>query len=443
MYDPLTDSHPEPKQGYPASYWASTIDTFPTPIELKQHIKTDIAIIGAGYTGLSAAYHLASRYGKDVIVVDANQPGWGCSGRNAGFVLPGTGRLSLLDMEQKWGQETAMGVFNEYMLSIKSVEEMISIGQIACDKTPGGYIKLAHRRAKVSALRDQAEKLNKRFGESVRYLHSKQVARDFMNSANMYGGIYFDKCFGVNPLKLALGYHRMAESAGAKVFSNSPVTKWQQVGNVHELTTPQGQVEAQQVIIATNGYTGKDLHETVDQRHFPVMSSIIVTRPLNENELASINMQEGLMGMDTRRMKYYYRLLPDNRILFGGRGAIKGKNANKASNQKRLIDGLEATFPALKHIDISHFWSGWVSATFDNYPRIHSVENQGIHYSMGYCGSGLAFSTLAGQRLAQSICQPESLPDLPFWQSPLPKFPFSSLKRVGLSAYYAVASVRN
>lgn len=442
MYDPLVESNPQPNQGYPSSYWAKDMHNKPSTHSLENTTTAEIAVIGAGYTGLSAAYHLSHQYNKSVVILESNETGWGCSGRNAGFVLPGTGRLSLLDMEKKWGATVAKNVFNEYMTSINTVEQMIELGEIDCDKVPGGYLKLAHRRAKVASLRTQAEKLHAQYGESVRFVSSKEVQRDFMDSANMFGGIYFDKCFGVNPLKLALGYQKMVDGAGVTTFTNSPVVDWQHKNGTHVLHSTAGKVEAEKVVIATNGYTGLGLHEMVNKRHFPVLSSIIVTRPLSEQELHSVQIKFGLMAMDTRRKKYYYRLLPDNRILFGGRGSITGKNAKNPINKQRLLEGLASTFPILKDIKVDNFWSGWVSATFDNYPRIGSNAAQTVFYSMGYCGSGLAFSTLAGKRLAQRICEPESLPNLPFWQSGLPKYPFSRFKRFGLSAYYALASIR-
>ncbi|MDO6695130.1 FAD-binding oxidoreductase [Aliiglaciecola sp. 3_MG-2023] len=443
MYDPIVEPYPKSYQQYPDSYWANSIEKFPETTSLVNDIQADIAVIGAGYTGLSCAYHLAKNYGKSVVVIDANDPGWGCSGRNAGFVLPGTGRLSLFDMEEKWGESTAQGVFQEYMKSIDTVNDLIEQGNIDCDKTPGGYLKLAHKRAKVELLRKQADKLQQRYGESVKFICSQDVSNSFLRSANMYGGIYFDQSFAVNPMKLVLGYYEMASQAGVKVFSNSPVKRWQQKSNHHCLYTQNGRVTADKVVIATNGYTGTNMHKLVNQRHFPVLSSIIVTRPLTDSELRSIGLKSGLMAMDTRRMKYYYRLLPDNRILFGGRGAIQGKNANNASFKMRLLAGLKDTFPELNAIEVEHFWSGWISATYDNYPRINHSDDKGVYYSMGYCGSGLAFSTLAGKRLAQSICEPESLPDLPFWQSQLPRFPLARFRRLGLGAYYALASLRD
>jgi glycine/D-amino acid oxidase-like deaminating enzyme len=443
MYDPIVEPHPAPCQGYPNSYWAKSLSQQSQQDNLQTSVQADVAVIGAGYTGLSAAYHIQKHYNKSVVVVDANQPGWGCSGRNAGFVLPGTGRLSLFDMEEKWGADIGRQIFREFMQSIDLVQEMIDTGNIECDKTPGGYLKLAHCRNKVASLRAQGQKLEADFGESVRFVTGPEVRREFINCANMFGGIYFDKCFGVNPLKLALGYLDMAKKSGVKVYSDSPVIDWQQQNDSHSLSTPDGEIIANKVIIATNGYTGTKLHKIVKHRHFPVMSSIIVTRILTEVELEAMQIRSGLMVMDTRLKKYYYRLLPDNRILFGGRGAISGKHAQDPINQERLLAGLTATFPMLKGVKIDNFWSGWVSASYDKYPRIGSNDDNSIFYAMGYCGSGLAFSSLAGKRIAELMHEPESLPPLPFWQSNLPKFPLAPLNRLGLRAYYGLASLRD
>ena len=170
---------------------------------------------------------------------------------------------------------------------------------------------------------------------------------------------------------------------------------------------------------------------------FPVISSVMVTKPLNDEQLQTIGMRSGLMVMDTRPLKYYYRLLPDKRLLFGGRGAIKGADANKNKYLKALQIGLEHTFPSLSDMAVDRFWSGWVSVSLDDYPRIYHDKAANIAYSGGYCGAGLAFSLQSGKRLAQLICEPNALPDLPYWQSPLRQFPLARLRRPALSGFYA------
>ncbi|WP_088330665.1 FAD-binding oxidoreductase [Lacimicrobium sp. SS2-24] len=436
MYDPLVASSPGQGEAYPQSYWAANV-TPPAPTQLKSHIDTPVAIIGGGYTGLSCAYHLAKTHQIPSVVLEANQLAWGCSGRNAGFVLNGTGRLSLPQIEQKWGADTARRVYAEYRQGIETVDELISAGGIACDKTPGGYLKVAHKASLTEGLVSQAEHLQRHYQDPVEIIDASALQQHYLRSTEAHGALLFPYCFGIHPLKLALGYATLAQHQGAAVHSHSPVTNWQRHGDKHWLSTPTGTVSADKVVIATNGYTPATFHPLVDNRHFPVLSSVIVTPPLSRQQLDDCGLKPGLMVMDTRALKYYYRLLPDNRILFGGRGAIRGKDANHPIYRQRLLNALAQSFPALKGIDAAYFWSGWVSVSLDDYPRICQADTQGtVFYSMGYCGSGVSFSTQAGKRLAQRVAGDTSLPDLPFMQTALPRFPLARARRLGLWAFY-------
>ena len=439
MYDPLIENHPQAHQGYPDSFWARDLTAPPQPV-LDGDIQSDIVIIGAGYTGLSAAYHLARTYAARVVVLEANEVGWGCSGRNAGFVLAGSGRLSLQQLIDRWDRDTAVSVYREFLDSVHSVSAMIARGKIDCDRIQAGYLKLAHTHAAADKLKRQAQQLQDLLGDEATYLSADEVKDRLIRPAQLAGAVYYPDYYAINPLKLAQGYASMARTQGADIYANSPVTEWQQQANQHVLRTPQGSVSASKVIIASNGYTGPQLHDSIRHRHFPVLSSVIVTPPLNDDQLAVLGMKPGLMAMDTRAMKYYYRLLPDNRLLFGGRGAIKGKDANHLFYRQQLLEGLKQTFPGVPELQAAYFWSGWVSVSYDDFPRVWQSDDQRISYAMGYCGSGVAFATQAGKRLAQHAAG-HSVDPLPFWQSPLPRFPFARFRRLGLRAYYAWAKL--
>ena len=439
MYDPLKQAYPEANQAYPASYWASTVSDVSSTNPLTDDIHVDVAIIGGGYTGLSSAIHLRQNSDKRVAVLEANQAGWGCSGRNGGFVLAGTGRLSIQAMQKKWGEQTTKAIYQEYQDAIATVDGLIEQGKINCDKIQGGYLKLAHKASLTDSLKIQADYLQSDFAESVQFVSASDVDCEYIRTNCTHGGLYYPNCFAINPLKLAQGYNDMALASGTEIYTNSPVTEFSSVNGIHQLRTAGGGVTAEQVIIASNAYSGTSTHTLVNKRHFPVLSSIITTRPLDSSELAAINMRAGLMSMDTRDLKYYYRLLPDNRLLFGGRGAITGKEANHPLYKQRLEEGLASTFAPLAGIQIDNFWSGWISVSLDDYPRIWHSEDKSIHYAMGYCGSGVAFASQAGKRLAQQVLEIER-PDLPFWQSGLKTFPFASMRRIGLRAFYLWAN---
>lgn len=437
MYDPVVSQHTPSHCSYPESYWATTVSTLPLPT-LQQEVKADIAIIGGGYTGLSAAYRLAHHYGKSVVLLEANKVGWGCSGRNGGFALPGSGRLSVLQMQKKWGTDTAHAIHRQYQLALDTVQSMIESGNIDCDMIQGGYLKIAHTAAAAENMRQQVSQLGQEFGENLSFLTANELHERLVKPSTAFGGVYYPDCFAVNPLKLAIGYSQMAQSAGAALYANSAVTGWQSSDGGHLLHTEKGSVAAKQVIIASNGYTPRQLHNTVDNRHFPVLSSILVTDPLTKEQQQAIGIHPGLMAMDTRALKYYYRLLPDGRLLFGGRGAIYGKDANKQLYRKRLLKALSQTFPQLSGIDARYFWSGWVSVALDSYPRIIHNQDTNIGYAMGYCGSGLTFSCQAGHWLADKMMGQlaRDIDQLPLMQSPLPTYPMVGLRRMGLLAYY-------
>ncbi len=440
MYDPLIDKSIPSSHIKPDGFWAKDLEALQCP-SLQSNIETEVVIVGGGYTGLSAAYHLKTNYNIDSVVLEANQPGWGCSGRNGGFVLPGTGRLTIDETIKRWGKQTSVEMFAEYQQSINTVEKFITKG-INCERIAGGYLKLAHKKQLLAPLHKQAQMMAENYGDSVLALSSSDIKNNYLQGAENVGGVYYPKAFSINPWLFAQGIAKLCLQKGVNVYGNSPVTDTHYNSHKHVLTTPSGTVTAKTLIIATNAYTSRKLFPIIQDRYFPVMSSIIVTDVLTKSQLNEIGMKEGLMVMDTRPLKYYYRLLPNNRLLFGGRGAIKGKNSNNQKYKRLLIEGLSSTFPALSNINISDFHSGWVAISFDDYPRIHFDKQLNTLYSAGYCGAGLAFSVQAGQRLAQLYKEPDSLPPLPFWQSPLQKFPLPSVRRTALKTFYAWESLK-
>ena len=435
MYDPLIDSTPPSRFEHPDSFWVQgqKINKY-RQLQGDQH--TDVAIIGGGYTGLSCALHLAEQFNIDCTIVEANQPGWGCSGRNGGFVLPGTGRLGIEQVARKWGKGIGEAAHEEYLASINLVSELITSG-IECEQALGGYLKLAHKPSLVDSLHQQAKMLSDDYGDSIVPLSANDINTHYVSGTQAFGGIFYPNAYGINPWLLCQGLASRATSSGAKVYGNSAVTRCEQLDNTHVIHTANGRVTAKTLIIATNAYGQRSLLPTLKDKMFPVISSIIVTQPLSKAQIEAVGMRAGLMVMDTRPLKYYYRLLPDNRLLFGGRGAIKGADANKDEYRFALQSGLQQTFPNLSEVAIDTFWSGWVSVSLDDYPRVYHDKPNNILYSGGYCGAGLAFSIQAGKRLAQMLVKPESLPDLPYWQSPLKHFPMASLRRPALQGFYA------
>ncbi len=436
MYDPLKDPSPGLNQPYPKSYWADNSGSAPGNAgTLARDIEVDVAIIGSGYTGLSCALHLAKQHNIKAHVIEANQTAWGCSGRNAGFILKSTGRKPYSSMIKQWGRDVAKGIYAEVSQGVDTVNQLIADG-IDCDKQSNGYLRVAHKPSRIGELQSQAQLLEKEFGYQTQILSAEQIKAEYFDSKDAYGAIRFNDGYGINPLKLAWGYQKKAQELGATVHTNSPVTHWRTENNKQILHTPQGQVTADKVVIATNGYTPNRFHLAVNNRTLPVLSQIIVTNPLTEQQLAASNFISDNVVMDIRALKYYFRKLPDNRILFGGRGAISGKDAENPFFAQRLLKVLKASFPSLHELSIDYSWSGWISIALDDLPHIRQADETGnVAYAMGYCGNGVSFSVQAGKRLAQWVAG-EPLPNLPYYSTDLPKFPFAQFRRLGQWGYF-------
>ena len=432
MYDPLVNEPPGPHDAPEPSYWQQhTQANFPECVDAPEEV--EFAVIGAGYTGLNAARVLAEN-GRSVAVFEANQLAWGCSSRNAGFVMKSTGRLGLSVWAERLGNEVAQGIAAEHQKALQLVEETVQECPQHCQRQNGGYLKIAHKPGAIDPLKKQYDQL-KQFNQPVEWLTHEQLS-SLVSSPQAHAALRFTDCFALNPMLLAAATARRAVAAGAQLVEHCPVTKAVSLGGKGVyLQTAKGAVRARKLLVCSNGYTSGQLLPELASRSLPVLSSIITTPPLSKEQVESIKLSPQYAIMDTRILKYYFRLLPDNRLLFGGRGAIQGKNAADAVYAKRLLTALHQTFPQLRDINKwEHFWSGWVSVSLDDYPRIGKVKDN-IYASMGYCGAGVSFTALAGQRLAEAAME-QPLPELPYYQSQLKPFPLPRFRRLGQWLYY-------
>ena len=436
MYDPLVSADPG-GLSYPDSYWVDTAGDAPAddgPVQADFDV--EVAIIGGGYTGLSAAYYLASEHGVETAVLEANGSGWGCSGRNGGFALKAGGRLSYQKMIKRYGETMARRMFDEIFEGLDRVRGLIKDEEIDCDRQPEGHLWVAHRPRMMNVIRSEAGFLKDFFNYDVDILSADELKTQHFDSDEAHGAMRFSDGFGVHPLKLAYGYHRLARAAGARIHTNSPVTEWYREGDAHLLITPGGVVRAKKVICATNGYTSQTLHPKLKNRSFPVLSNVVVTRPLTDTELSATQFVSSDVITDTRTLRFYYRKLPDNRILIGGRSAITGADACNPTHNDNLMRALKSKFSALGDLTYDYQWGGWVCVTFDDVPHIHEAEDNSIYYAIGYGGSGVTFSVQAGMRLAEKVVGRTEGHDLPVLTKPAPKFPFAPFRRVGQRALY-------
>jgi hypothetical protein len=433
----IIDPH-APGQEHVDSYWAATggpeiTDAAPVAGDME----VDIAIIGGGYTGLSTALHLGRKFGIRSHVLEANRIGWGCSGRNGGFATLGIGKTSMAGWIKRWGDVEARRIFDQSGDAVRLVRRLLTDEGIDADATPDGNLELAHLPSRVRQLEHDQRFLETKFGVKSRLLDKAELERTYLISREAHGALLFETGFALHAMKYVRGLARAAQRAGARLHGSSPVQSWARDGKRHVLTTPRGRVSARQVVIAGNGYTGDRLHPAIDGCLLPALSNIVVTRPLTHAERTALNWTTTLPISDSRNLLFYYRLLPDHRILFGARGGIEDTPASCASHRDWLERRLSDMFPILKGIETTHFWNGWVCVPFDKSPHVNSIEDGTVHYALGYVGTGVALATYCGLLLAHRLAGDDSLRPSTLLARPLPRFPFPALRRTYQRAMYA------
>ncbi|MBX9905126.1 MAG: FAD-binding oxidoreductase [Burkholderiales bacterium] len=438
LYDPLNALTPGSGEPHPPSYWTATAGAAPPDDgAVPAAADADVAIIGGGYTGLSCAYHLARDYGIHAMVLEANQAGWGCSGRNGGFARAAIGRHSYAKMIELWGRDTARKIFRESLAALQNVRDLVRDGGIDCNALETGHLKIAHRPGRAPALLREAELLQRDFDYPAEFLDAAELQQTHIGGTQSHGALRFPDAVAVHPLKLAHGMLALARASGATVHSASAVTACTKSGSTHVLTTPGGTVRARTVVMATNGYTPEHLHSCVRGTTLPVLSHIIVTRPMSAAEKNGSGFRTGHVLTDTRNLLYYWRRLPDDRILFGGRGLVTDTLEGRAQQRDFLLAELQAKLPALRDITVDYDWWGWVCLTADFLPHVGcAADDPSVHYALGYQGSGVSYALYAGKLLAQRIAGDGPVHAAHPVMTPLPRFPLAALRRHGQRALY-------
>lgn len=423
-YDPTYDPLTAPQVGtgceYAPTYWIDTAGKPPADDgPIVRDTEADVVIIGSGFTGLTAAIFLAEQYGIKAIVLEANRVAWGCSTRNGGQAQCASGRLKRSQWIERYGLEVALKLHRECVEGMQTFKSLIA--DIDCEPQPGGHLYIAHCRRMMPGLEKEARLLRETFDYDARILDADTVRNEWVGDEEAAGAMHEPEGIGIHPGKLAFGYQRKARSLGVRVHPASPVLGWETRGEVHYLRTPGGVVKARAVGMATGGYVTGQLHPQLKNRLLPILSNSIVTRPLSEEELEVSGFRTRQVLTDTRVLRHYYRLLPDNRVQIGSRSSITGRDAPRDRYRQLLIANLERKFPALKGIRIDYSWWGWVDVSHDMMPRIHQPDpRQSIYYALGYGGNGVMYSAQAGKRLAQWIAGEGGRLDLPIFTSRLP-----------------------
>ncbi len=357
--------------------------------------RSDVAIVGAGYTGLSAALTLA-RAGRAVQVFDAMRPGEGASTRNGG-IASGSVRPSYKEMIRSFGEARATAIQAEAKAARAWLASFIETEKLDCDFALTGRFTGASNAGDYDALARDGELMNKTFGLDIQPV-PRHEQRSILGTDFYHGGVIRQDIGGLHPAKLHAELLRVTLAAGVIVHSETRVAGVRTDGDAFELETARGRVRAAHVITGTNGYTD-DADRWLRRRLVPVRSRIIATHPLSNNLMRQL-MPRGVMCSETRKLHYYYRPSPDGqRILFGGRdGTIAGDPQWPTDHLKQALVDI---FPELNGVELAHSWFGYVAMNRDMVPRIFS--HAGIRYATGYCGSGVVWATWAGRKAALQI----------------------------------------
>lgn len=355
----------------------------------------DVAIIGAGYTGLSAAHETAAA-GRSTLVLDAGRFGDGCSGRNGGQVAYSI-KPTLAQLTERYGAQRAMDICREGFAALDNLRTLAQAEKLDFDFRAVGAFYGAHTSRHFDALLDEADHqttgVDQRISVVTRADQGQEIATDFY-----HGGLVYHDDAAVHPAKLLIAMLARSRRAGAQVVYQCAVRSLQRIATGFELQTGGGLVQAKQVLVATNGYTGP-LSPWQRRRVIPIGSYQIATEPLGLERVRAL-IPHGRNVGDTRRVVVYYRPSPDGqRIILGGRAALAEKNALAVVPRMRAM--LTQIFPQLLDAAITHAWVGTVAFTFDK--LLHLGERDGLFHCMGYCGQGVPMATYFGKRIGQQM----------------------------------------
>ena len=401
---------------------------------------SEVAIIGGGYTGLSAAYHLAKRFHISATVIEAGHIGWGASGRNGGFCSVGGVAEDASVLIKKYGSEDVKNYFQSQVDAIELVRKIIHDESIDITIQGKAEIEVARSKQDLANLIEYAAYQRKYFGLNTSIISNEELKEKYFNSTEQYGGIALEPTFGLHPLRYINGLAIAAINYGATIYTNSEVISWTKMNNQHLLKTRSGCVKAKYVVFATNGFMPEHLLSDFKARSLPIISSIITTRPLTNDELIAHNWQTEDPVINSRKLVNYFRLLPDNRFLFGGRGSSSGNTSGAKENYNYLEKVMKRIWPNWSNVNIEYKWHGFVCFTRRLTPAIGRLnDDSSVFFGFGYHGNGVNTSTWTGFQIARWLGENkanknhlEGLPNLVSGLSP--KFPLSALRRYYLQA---------
>ncbi len=400
------------------NYWLTTAE-FPK-LEIRAlPDRVDVAVIGAGFTGLSAARTLAQR-GAKVAVLESETIGWGASSRNGGMVLTGM-KLGVNQLISKYGRDLTRRMYAASLATVDCVEQIVREEAIDCDFSRCGHLEVACKQRHFDDYARQVEVIAREFNHQLRVVQRDELSAE-IGSNIYYGGMVDEVSAGLNPARYVAGLGGAALKAGTEIFEHTRVEGLQRESSRGEsgwrIATSQGPLWAREVFAATSGYTGKAT-PALRKKLIPIGSFIITTQVLPE-ALAHELSPRNRMIYDSKNYLYYYRLTPDHRMLFGGRAAFFPETDQTIRRSAEILRrGMIDVYPQLRDTKIDYVWGGTLDFAFDIMP--HAGQIDGMYYAVGYAGHGVAMATYQGQKMAGLMSGDK--PENPFVGIPFPGAP--------------------
>ncbi|PPR49488.1 MAG: Gamma-glutamylputrescine oxidoreductase [Alphaproteobacteria bacterium MarineAlpha5_Bin5] len=424
------------------SYWESTINTNVKYKSLEKNIKTNIVVIGGGYTGISCALSLAKNFDEDVVLLEAGHIGWGSSARNAGFCCIPPAKMSVKKMFNKFGKIETKKFFKNTIEGSNFTKNLITEYKIDCDLTGNCNYEVAPHPSYFNSIKEEANLYKTEFGIETEVFSKKEFNEIGHMGEEQFGAFSYKPGFAINPLKFLLGLAKQAEISGVKIFQKSKVNKIEKNSGKFNVISNGQIITANKIVMATNGFYQDDLFPQLNNMILPVISNIIITRPLSKSELDSHNFITRNPVLNIRNLLFYYRLLSDNRFLFGARGDVVGSEQSSIIKSKKMEKQMKKVFPNWKDVKIDYNWRGLVAVTTKFTPSIGKLDEDEIYYSFGYQANGVNTAPWSGNELAKLIVSnSKELKISKFYQGLPKKFPFPKLRLFYLRLYLMYCSI--
>jgi glycine/D-amino acid oxidase-like deaminating enzyme len=392
------------------NFWSTTVDSPAITAHSSLPDVVDVAVVGGGFCGLSAARTLAKR-GINTAVLEAETFGWGASSRNGGMVLTGM-KLPVPTLIQRYGREAVRKMYAASLGTIDCVEQIVREEKIDCNFSRCGHLEVACKQKHFDGYEESAALVQREFHHQLRIIPKSEL-RGEIGSDIYFGGMVDEASAGLNPAQYVAGLARAAQRAGARLRDHTRVEKVESkpVNGARKflVKTSRGTIIAREVILASGAYT-TEATPALQKKIIPIGSYIIATEILSA-DLARELSPRNRMIYDSKHFLYYYRLTPDNRMLFGGRAAFFPETENTVRQSAEILRrGMVGVYPQLRDTKVEYVWGGTLDFTLDVMPHAGKIDE--MYFAAGFAGHGVAAATWFGTKVAGLICGDAN--DIPF-----------------------------